>query len=299
VMNRVGIHALVWVSGWSEVECRTAIESSRAAGYDLIEIPVLEPSRIDAISTRKVLEETGMEAVCTLGLSLESDISSADAAVVARGEQLLQEALAVTRDLGARYLGGVIFGALARYTHPASAAGRANCVRVLRGLAEQAAASGITLGLEVVNRYENNMINTAQQALELLDEVGAENLVVHLDTYHMNIEEADFTTPVLACGKRLGYVHLGESHRGYLGTGTVDFPAFFRALSAIGYQGPLTFESFSSALLAPGLSQTLAIWRRTWADSLDLARHARAFIEVGLRTMDLAARPASPGQEGG
>jgi D-psicose/D-tagatose/L-ribulose 3-epimerase len=287
-MNRVGVHALVWVGGWSEAECRRAIENSRAAGYDLIEIPVLDPSTIDVAMTRKALDDAGLSVACSLGLSLETDISSPDLEVVTRGERLLYDALAVARDLGAEYLGGVISSALARYTHPPSAEGRANCTRVLHGLAEQAAASGITLGLEVVNRYESNLLNTAKQALELIADVGADNLVVHLDTYHMNIEETDFTKPVLACGDRLGYVHVGESHRGYLGTGTVDFPAFFGALAAVNYQGSVTFESFSSAVVAPGLSTTLAIWRNTWTDSADLAQHAREFIDAGLRSAQVA-----------
>jgi D-psicose/D-tagatose/L-ribulose 3-epimerase len=287
-MNSIGVHALVWVGGWSEQECRQAIENSRTSGYDLIEVPVLDPSSIDVTMTSKILKEASIEAVCSLGLSFETDISSSDPEVVARGERLLHHALAVTRDLGARYLGGMLSGALGKYTEPASQQGRANSVRVIRGLAEQAAASNITLGLEVVNRYENNLINTAKQALDFITDVGADNLKVHLDTYHMNIEESDFTTPVLSSGNRLGYVHVGESHRGYLGTGTVNFPAFFGALAEINYQGPVTFESFSSTVTAPGLSSTLAIWRNTWTDSLDLARHAREFIDAGLRGAQVA-----------
>jgi len=273
----------MWVGGWSEKECRKALESTRAAGYDLIEIPVLDPSSIDVEKTHKVLEETGLAASCSLGLNFETDISSVNPEVVARGERLLHDALAVARDLGGSYLGGVIASALGKYSHPPSTQGRTNSVRVIRGLAQEAATSGIILGLEVVNRYESNLLNTAKQALDFIAEVGADNLKVHLDTYHMNIEEADFTTPVLACGNQLGYVHVGENHRGYLGSGTVNFSAFFRALAAINYAGPVTFESFSSAVAAPGLSCTLAIWRNTWTDSMDLARHAREFIDAGLR----------------
>lgn len=291
-MNRVGVHAFIWVGGWSEPECRRAVENSRATGYDLVEIPVLDPTAIDVATTRKVLSEAGLSSACSLGLSLDTDISSPDPEVLARGEHLLHNALAVARDLGAEYLGGVISSALARYTHPPSAQGRANCVRVLRGLAEQAAASGIVLGLEVVNRYESNLLNTAKQALELIADVGADNLKVHLDTYHMNLEESDFTKPVLECGDRLGYVHVGESHRGYLGTGTVDFPAFFSALAAINYQGTVTFESFSSAVVAPVLSTTLAIWRNTWTESADLAQHAREFIDAGLRGAQITSTEA-------
>ncbi|GER84526.1 epimerase [Thermogemmatispora aurantia] len=284
--QKIGIHAFVWVGGWSEEECRQALESSRTSGYDLIEIPLLEPAAIDVALTRSLLEKTGLEATCTLALTPETDISSTDEAVVARGERLLHDALAVARDLGATYLGGVIFGALTRYREPLAPAGRLNSMRVLARLAEQAAASGMQLGLEVVNRYESNFLNTAEQALSLIEEIGAPNLVVHLDTYHMNIEEENFVKPVVACGKRLGYVHVGESHRGYLGTGTVDFPAFFRALRQAGYQGPITFESFSRAQEIANLSGDLAIWRYTWTDRFDLARHARAFIAAGLEAAD-------------
>ena len=138
----------------------------------------------------------------------------------------------------------------------------------------------MTLGIELVNRYESNLVNAADQALALIADIGAPNVTVHLDTYHMNIEEADFRQPVLACSDagRLGYVHIGESHRGYLGTGTVDFDTFFSALREVGYDGTIVFESFSSAVVAPDLSTTLAIWRNTWSDGMDLATKAREFI---------------------
>lgn len=87
---------------------------------------------------------------------------------------------------------------------------------------------------------------------------------------------------VLRCGDRLGYVHVGESHRGYLGTGSVDFPGLFGALSEAGYRGPVAFESFSSAVVSPLLSNTLAVWRNLWDDSMDLAVSAREFIEKGM-----------------
>ncbi|GAB4384117.1 MAG: sugar phosphate isomerase/epimerase [Elainellaceae cyanobacterium] len=283
-MNRIGVHALVWVGGWSEPECRLAIESSKAAGFDLIEIPVLDPSTIDIDMTRQVLQSVGLKAGCSLGLSFDTDISSADPAIVAAGDRLLHEALDVARGIGADYLGGVIYSALGKYSQMPTAEGRANCINVLRDLARAAAADGISLGLETVNRYETNLLNTAAQTLELIEAVNEDNVVVHLDTYHMNIEEADFRIPVLACGDRLGYVHVGESHRGYLGTGTVDFATLFDALAEIDYQGTITFESFSSAVVAPNLSTTLAIWRNLWSDGMDLARHARQFIDQGLQT---------------
>jgi D-psicose/D-tagatose/L-ribulose 3-epimerase len=281
-VNLLGVHALVWAGDWSEASARHAIASTAAAGYDLIEIPVLDPSTVDTAMTKRLLDEYGIAATCSLGLTLDADVSSPDPYVARRGFDVLSRALDVTREIGGSYLGGVIYSAMAKYPGPATAPGRANCVDALRRLAADAASDGITIGLEVVNRYESNLLNTAAQAVPLLAEIGADNAVVHLDTYHMNIEETDFATPVEASGARLGYVHVGESNRGYLGSGTVNFGEFFRALEVAGYAGPVTFESFSSAVVDPTLSNTLAIWRNLWDDGMDLATKAREYVRAGL-----------------
>jgi D-psicose/D-tagatose/L-ribulose 3-epimerase len=152
----------------------------------------------------------------------------------------------------------------------------------MQHLSSEAAAAGVPVNLEVVNRYETNVVNTAAAMLELIDETGADNLRVHLDTYHMNIEEDGFVQPVEQVGDRLGYVHIGESHRGYLGSGTIDFDSFFAALRATDYQGFVTFESFSSAVVHPDLSNDLAVWRNLWDDGDDLARHAHSFMSSRL-----------------
>ncbi len=280
--NSLGIHALVWVGGWSPEEAEFAISSSARVGYDLIEIPALDPSRIDVASTREMLERHGLQASVTVGLAADTDVNSEDVACIDRGRDLLMRALEVSSGIGSTYLGGVIFGAMMKDSAPTTERARANSIAVIKELAQEARGSGTTIGLEFVNRYESNLLNTAQQTLDYLDLVGEDNVVVHADVYHMNIEETDFRTPILACGNRLGYVHVGESHRGYLGTGSVNFPEFFGALKEVGYAGPITFESFSSAVVDPLLSNTLAIWRNLWSDSDDLAAKAHAFISAGL-----------------
>jgi D-psicose/D-tagatose/L-ribulose 3-epimerase len=277
-VNALGVHAYVWVERWSREDCRRAVWATAEAGFDLIEIPLLDPSSVDVDDTRQVLEEHGVQAACSLGLAAETDISSDDPAAVTAGRRLLDDALWATRQLGATMLTGVLYGRLGRYTEPLTTSGRTNAVATIRELCAAAAPEGITIGLEPVNRYETNGLNTAEQALRFIDDVGTDNLAVHLDTFHMNIEEADLASPVHACAERLGYVHLGESHRGALGTGTVDFPSFFAALAQAGYTGPITFESFSSAAAAPELSSTLCIWRESWTDAMAVARAATRFV---------------------
>lgn len=280
--NPIGVHALVWVGDTSLPSLTSAVERTAAAGYDLIELTLHDSVDLDAAATRKLLEEAGLGVACSRGLAFDADISSADPAVVEKGAGLLQESLRLTHELGGSILTGVLYSALGKYAAPLSPGGRANVVTVLGELAAEAAGLGMSLGLEVVNRYETNVVNTAREALRLLDDIGANNITVHLDTYHMNIEEDDLVRPVLEVGERLGYVHIGENHRGYVGSGHIDFGAFFHALADIAYTGPVTFESFSSAVVAQGLSNDLAVWRNMWSDGDDLARQARTYIAAQL-----------------
>ena len=277
--NLLGVHALVWVGGWSKDQCREAIKNSAEAGYGLIEIPALDPKSIDVEHTKATLKEFGLKGACSLGLSFDADINNEDSEIAKRGEARLMDALNVVEQLGGDYLGGVIFSALGKYKFPPTKKARDNAVAALKRLAIAAQAKGITLGLEPVNRYESNLLNTGSQALEMIKDIGEPNVVVHLDIYHMNIEEQDLVSPVLEAGNKLGYVHIGASHRGPLGTGNIDFDSFFGALAKIGYKGTITFESFSSTVVAPDLSSTLGIWRNLWTDNKSMAKSAREYIE--------------------
>ena len=287
--NPIGIHALVWTGDTSARSVTTAIEQTKHAGYDLLEFSLHDSLNLDVPATRAQLDAAGLVVTCSRGLAFDADVSSDDPDTVKRGATLLADSLEITHDLGGRHFTGALYSALGKYDRPLSPPGRRNVVTVLRELAVHAEDLDMTLGLEVCNRYETNVINTAVDALRLADDIGADNVLIHLDTYHMNIEEDDFVRPVLAVGERLGYVHIGENHRGYLGSGHLDFAPFFRALGRIGYTGPITFESFSSAVVAQGLSNDLAIWRNLWTDGADLARHARQFITEQLFLASSAA----------
>jgi len=282
-MNKLGVHALVWVGGWSHEECAKAIEQTAGLGYDLIEIPALDPKSIDVDFTRRTLERNKLGVTMSLGLDAASDISSGDPEKIKRGEALLLDALRVARDIGATHVCGILYSAFQKYFVPPTEKGIQGSVEAIRRFCAEAAKSNITIGMEVVNRYESNVLNTAAQAVDFCKRVGAPNIKVHLDTYHMHIEEADIEAAIVQTGPMLGYFHIGESNRGYLGAGSLDFDRVFRGLAKAEYKGPITFESFSSAVVNQPLSGILAIWRNLWTDGRDLAGHAKDFIEAGLK----------------
>jgi len=277
---KFGGHALVWAGDWSEASARKAAASAKKAGYDYIEMLMIEPDKIDVAMTKAVLSEYGLFATASLGLSPETDVTSTNPSIVKKGDELLRKVVDKLHAIGSTELCGVIYCSLGKYPGPASAENRANSISAVTRLADYAADKGININLEVVNRYETNIMNTGKEGLKFLEAVNRPNAYLHLDTYHMNIEEDGMSQAVLGAGDALGYVHIGESHRGYLGSGNVDFDTFFTALKKINYSGPITFESFSSVVVDPALSNALCIWRNLWEDSDDLAAHALKYMKA-------------------
>lgn len=277
---KFGGHALVWAGDWSEASARKAAVSAKKAGYDYIEMLMIEPEKIDVAMTKEVLAEHGLSATASLGLSPETDVTSTNPSIVKKGDELLRKVVDKLHAIGSTELCGVIYCSLGKYPGPASAENRANSISAVTRLADYASDKGININLEVVNRYETNIMNTGKEGLKFLEAVNRPNAYLHLDTYHMNIEEDGMSQAVLDAGDALGYVHIGESHRGYLGSGNVDFDTFFSALKKINYSGPITFESFSSVVVDPALSNALCIWRNLWEDSDDLAAHALKYMKA-------------------
>lgn len=286
-MSKIGVHSFVWSAGSSQGELEKALENTHQLGYKLIEFSYLDPRQVDVKWLSRRLGELGLDVAISMGLPPEGDISSADPAIVTHGVDILDRAVALVRDLGGTKLAGILSSAHGKQEHSLSRKGWDTSVAALSKVAERAKATGVTLNLEIVNRFESNMLNTAAQGMAYIRDTGASNVLLHLDTFHMNIEEADVGLAIRHAADKIGYLHIGESHRGYLGTGTIDFPAIFDALTAIGWDDYVTFESFSTTIVDKDLSLKTAIWRNLWDDNVALARHAHRFIELGLETARL------------
>ena len=291
-MNRLGVHAFVWTADWTRENAARAIELTAETGFDLIELSSMDLGSIDTDFTRRALEQAGLGATMSFGLTAAEDVSSDDPERVRAGERQLLKGVGIARDVGATHVCGILYSAFQKYGVPATADGISRSVEVVRRVAEKAAESGIVLGMEVVNRYETNMLNTAAQGVAYVKRVGMPNVKVHLDVYHMNIEEADVASAIVETGEHLGYFHTGDSHRGYIGSGSIDLARVFRALVASGYAGPITFESFSSAVVGQPLEGILGIWRNLWDDGRDLASHARAYTQAQMKAAEKAMSQA-------
>lgn len=281
--NLIGIHWITLTSTWDEEGCRKAIAEAKRIGYSLIELPPLEPGAAITRFTRDRLAEAGLASTVGLGLSEEQDITSPDPEKRAAGEAFLSATVDMCAEVGATMISGITYSAFRKYMEPSTAEGRNHSIEVIRRVAEKGAKAGVSICLEVVNRYETNLLNTAAQATAFCRDVGLPNVKVHLDTYHMNIEETDVYQAIVDCGPHLGFFHVGETNRGYLGAGNIDFNPYFRGLAKAGYKGPVSFESFSSSTVSQPLLGILGIWRDVWEDGIDLAEHSFDFIQAHLK----------------
>ncbi len=255
-MQGFGVHTSMWTMHWDRAGAERTIPSAADYGMDFIEIALLNTAIVDAPHTRRLLEKHGLRAVCSLGLP-EENWPSVNPEGATRH---LEDALDTTAEMGCEALSGVTFGGIGERTGvPPTSAEYDNIARVLEAAAKHAQSHGLLLGIEPVNRYENHLINTARQGVEMIERVGAENLFLHLDTYHMNIEEKGAGNGIIDSRDHLKYIHLSESDRGTPGWGTCDWDEIHATLAAIGFKGGLPMESFIN--MPPELAYGLAVWR--------------------------------------
>lgn len=271
---KIGIHAYEWCSEWNN-NTLSIIDRTKEYGFDFLEIPLMVIDKFDAKAVKARLDKVGIEAVTSTVLLGETDITSDDPAIRKKGVAYLKRCVDATRDIGSDSFSGVIYS---QYLKPAKRAPTedtwkyaADC---LGEVARYAKPYGINLGCEPVTRYESYLLNTCEQAIRLIDLVGEDNVKVHLDTYHMNVEERSFYEATKLAKGRLMHYHMCENDRGIPGTGHVDWDGIFRALSENDYHGRIGMEGFSDVTD----NMSTWVWRKLAPDGDTFVRQGLAFL---------------------
>ncbi|WOQ69501.1 sugar phosphate isomerase/epimerase family protein [Microbacterium limosum] len=276
-----------------------ALSAVVAAGYRRVVLPPLDPDATDTAHLRDVLAAHDVSPITIAGQAPGADVSSADPQERAAGAAMLRAALDLTVALRGDQMNGVpygLFGRPAGVTDPAAIERAA--VEVGR-VADEAADRGVMMTFEVLNRYETSVVNTAAQAMEFVALSGSENLRIHLDTFHMAVEEADLAGAITMAAPKLGHLELGQSGRGMLSTGAVDLEALVRHAFDIGWSGRFGVEAFSRSVLSPFASDMLAIWRSPYLDGVGLAQDAMRVIRRGFASSVEGRRAARLSRVGG
>lgn len=274
IKAKIGASLLSWMClPWNNKEGLIAIEKTAKAGFDLIEILLPDSKDIDIDAVKKQLEKNQLEVVCGLNLSAPYHIPTHPETA----KEHIKWALDVCNSLGSSYLGGVLHSAIGVFSGKQRTAEEEKVVfDVWNEVGNYAAKYGITIGIEPINRYESYVCTGAAETLDLIKRSGAPNIKLHLDTFHMNIEETDFYNPVKQAGSMLCHVHMTESDRGMLGEGNVNWDKLFEGLNAINFDGRLVLENFSNSI--PHMAETVSLWRPSKYNAEDLALGSLSFI---------------------
>jgi D-psicose/D-tagatose/L-ribulose 3-epimerase len=281
-MQGFGVHTSMWTMNWDRAGAEKAVAAAAHYKMDFIEIALLNAPAVDAAHSRALLEKAGMKSVCSLGLPEHAWASKHPEKAI----EHLKVAIDKTAEMGGLALSGVTFGGIGERTgFPPTQAEYDNIAIALTAAAKHAKSRGILLGIEPVNRYENHLINTGWQAVQMIEKVGADNIFIHLDTYHMNIEEKGAGNGILDAREHIRYIHLSESDRGTPGSGTCDWDEVFATLAAIGFKGGLAMESFIN--MPPEVSYGLSVWRPVAKDEAEVMGEGLPFLRNKARQYKL------------
>jgi len=260
-MFKFGVDSFIWAEIFEEKDI-WIISKAKELGFEVLDLAIAYPERFPLNAVKEELKKVGIEVVTTTTLEQKGNIISPDPDVRKVGVELLKKLIDINNDLGSKIFGGVNYAAWGYITkRPRTEKEWEWSVTAMREVAEYAKKTGeVDICVESVNRFESHFLNIAEDAVRYCKDVGTGNVKVHLDTFHMNIEETNFAEAVKTCGKEyLGYVHTCENNRGIPGTGHVPWKEFFLALKEIGFYGPLVIESFDPSF--EEFNAGCAIWR--------------------------------------
>jgi D-psicose/D-tagatose/L-ribulose 3-epimerase len=264
IMNKVGIYFAYWTDSWTG-DYQYFINKVARLGFDILEIQpdqLLSSPKAELESLRKMAADKGIELTFCIGFSQDKDLASESAAVRRAGMDYARKILDVIHVMDGKVFGGINYSAW-----PGTYTGHLmdkrpylersiQCVKEISKVAED---YGITYCLEIVNRFEHFLLNTAAEGLAYVQAVGSPNVKLLLDAFHMNIEEDSLSTAIVSTGDKLGHFHIGETNRRPPGLGRMPWDEITQALKQINYQGRVVMEPF----VKPGgeVGEAIRVWR--------------------------------------
>lgn len=265
-MNNIGIYYAYWSQDW-DVDFLPYISKVAGLGFNQLEINAGTIVKISPRERALLVEEAndkGITLSYCIGLSQEYDVSSADTSIRKRGIALLKQLTRAIGEMGGGSLSGIIYAAWPMELQEDFLEKRPYFDRSIASLKEaikEAEDHHVNFNVEVVNRFEQFLMNTCEEALEFVTRVESPNLKILLDTFHMNIEEESIYAAVTRAGDYLGHIHLGENNRTPpgCGRGHIQWDELGKAIREINYEGALVMEPF----IKPGgqVGQAIKVFR--------------------------------------
>lgn len=264
-MNKIGVHFGYFNRNWN-TDFVKQIDVIKRIGLDIMEVapaPLLALTKIQRDEIAAAAKANNIELTFSVGLGLDQDLASEDETIRKNGIKFTTDAFKVMSEMGAKMYSGVDIAAWNKtFTEGITdkSAAWERSILAVKEIMKSAEDMGITFAVEVVNRYESSLVNTAEEAIKYVDEVDSPNCKILLDTYHMNIEEDSFAGAIRSVGSRLGHFHVGECNRKPPNEqGKMPWDEITGALKEINYQGAIVMEPFIK--MGGEVGRDIKIWR--------------------------------------
>ncbi|MFA7672472.1 MAG: sugar phosphate isomerase/epimerase family protein [Clostridia bacterium] len=261
---KFGIYYAYWEKHWG-ADYRRYIEKAAKIGFDILEIscaslPSMSDTEISELRNAK--ERNGITLTAGYGPKASQNIASSDIRIVDSALAFWEKVFKVLYRLDVHITGGGLYCYWpVDYTKPVDKEGDLERSMIgTRKMAEIAGEYDIDLCMEVLNRHEGYLLNTAQEGVDFVNKIHRSNVKVMLDTYHMNMEEDDMSDAIYTAGSKLGHFHIGENNRRLPGQGTIiRWSNIAQALKHIGYEGAVVMEPFVQT--GGQVGNDIKVWR--------------------------------------
>ena len=288
------MHYGYWTQYWGS-EPLQFVKRAKKCGFDILEANAPKVARMSD-AERDVLKgaiaEAGLSLTYSIGMTADMDLVSQDAATRQKGIAFLQQVARTMKYMGGTVLAGINYSSWPRKLLPDEDK-QILTDRAIEGVREAIKAAednGVIFCVEVVNRFEQFIMNTAAEGIAFAERVGSPNCKILLDTFHMNIEEDSLRGSIVEAGNWLGHFHLGETNRRPPGRGRIPWPEIFGALRQINYQGAVVMEPF----LLPGgeVGRDISVYRDLLG-SADLDEEAARSVQFVRSEQEKLSRQAA------
>jgi D-psicose/D-tagatose/L-ribulose 3-epimerase len=274
-----GVSTWLWTSPLDNRSLDVLAPTIAAWGFDLVELPIEDVGDWDPGRAKHALQASSLGATTCAVMSGERDLTTDDRSRTDATRAYLRACLDIAAAVGSPVLAGPIYapvGRVWRLDPGERTVTIRRLVEALRPIAEHAGRRGVRLALEPLNRYETSLINTVDQAIEVIEAVDSPALGICLDTFHLNIEERDPVMATRRAGTRIAHVQACGTDRGAPGRDRFDWPGFVTALADADYAGAVCIESFTIENAA--IARAASIWRRLALSQDALAMDGLAFL---------------------
>jgi D-psicose/D-tagatose/L-ribulose 3-epimerase len=281
---KFGVSTWLWTSPFSTASAEELFPRIAAMGYDAVEIAVEDPALINAQRVKELLQANGLKAVVCGAFGASRDLTHDDPAVQKGCLQYIEDSLEMCAVWDAGFFAGPMYAAVGKARMLPPDARKAEwelAVKNLQKVCGMAAARGLQIALEPLNRFESDLVNRAADVMRLIGDIGHPAAKVVLDGFHMNIEEPDLEQAVRETGDKLIHVQVSENYRGAPGTGQTRWDALYRGLQTVNYQGVVSIESFTPN--NKELARAVCIWRPLAASQDTFATEGLAFLRSWAR----------------